>query len=251
VKNGPTNKNYVLPNLVTILGLFCGFYSIIATLNGEYVIAASATLVAFVFDGIDGKLARMLNATSDFGIQLDSLADLVSFGVAPAILVYKWALAPYGRLGWMAAFLFVACGALRLARFNVQTKKLDPRFFIGLPIPAAAGVVVTSVLFAKEFIGDPSNMTVPVWFTFTIYVLAFLMVSNIRYYSCKTCIQQKSYNVLVVFVLFIFVLGLYPELFLFLLSTGYALSGLLYLAYVRFKHPKRESEITATGEDKL
>ncbi len=126
------------------------------------------------FDGLDGKLARMLNATSEFGIQLDSLADLVSFGVAPAILVYKWALAPYGRLGWMAAFLFfVACGALRLARFNVQTKVIDPRFFIGLPIPAAAGVVVTSVLFAKEFIGDPNDMTVPIWFTFMIYILAF------------------------------------------------------------------------------
>jgi len=239
------NKNYVLPNLVTILGLFCGFYSIIATINGEYVIAASATLLAFVFDGLDGKLARMLNATSDFGIQLDSLADLVSFGVAPAILVYKWALAPYGRLGWMAAFLFVACGALRLARFNVQTKVIDPRFFIGLPIPAAAGVVVTSVLFAKEFIGDPNDMTVPIWVTFTIYILAFLMVSNIRYYSCKTCFQQKSYNVLVVFVLIIFVLGLYPELFLFLLSTGYALSGLLYLAYVRMKHPKKEKAISS------
>jgi len=236
-------KNYVLPNLVTIMGLFSGFYSIIATLNGDYVIAACATLVAFVFDTIDGKLARALNATSDFGIQLDSLADLVSFGVAPAVLVYKWALAPYGRLGWMAAFLFVACGALRLARFNVQTKKIDPRYFIGLPIPAAAGVVVTSVLFAKEFIGDPGAMTVPVWFTFTIYILAFLMVSNIKYYSGKTLLQQKSYNILVIFVLVIFVLGLYPELFLFLISTGYALSGLLYLGYRRLRHPEREKEV--------
>jgi len=250
LKTVNNNKNYVVPNLVTILGLFCGFYSIIASLNGNYAIAAVATLVAFIFDGLDGKLARLLNATSDFGIQLDSLADLISFGVAPAILVYKWALAPYGRLGWMAAFLFVACGALRLARFNVQTKKLDPRFFIGLPIPAAAGVVVTSVLFAKEFVGDPSTMTVPIWFTFTIYILAFLMVSNIKYYSCKTCFNQKSYNVLVIFVLFIFVLGLYPELFLFLLSTGYALSGLLYLGYVRFKRPKQGEEV-ATSEDKL
>ena len=244
------NKNYVLPNLVTILGLFCGFYSIIASLNGNFVMAASATLVAFIFDGIDGRLARLLNATSEFGVQLDSLADLVSFGVAPAILVYKWALAPYGRLGWMAAFLFVACGALRLARFNVQTKKIDPRFFVGLPIPAAAGVVATSVLFTKEFIGDPGSITVPIGFTFTIYVLAFLMVSNIKYYSCKNCIQQKSYNVLVIFVLLIFVIGLYPELFLFLLATGYALSGLLYLAYVRIRHPKKAKEVLHT-EDSL
>lgn len=239
-----------MPNLVTILGLFCGFYSIIATMNGNYVMAASATLAAFLFDGLDGRLARMLNATSEFGVQLDSLADLISFGVAPALLVYKWALAPYGRLGWMAAFLFVACGALRLARFNVQTKKTDPRFFVGLPIPAAAGVVATSVLFAREFIGDPNSITVPIWFTFTIYILAFLMVSNIRYYSGKNLAHHKSYNVLVVFVLIIFVLGLYPELFLFLLSTGYALSGLLYLGYVRLKQPGKAKEVK-TSEDGL
>lgn len=236
------NKNYVLPNLVTIMGLFCGFYSIIASLNGQYTLAASATLVAFVFDGIDGKIARLMNATSDFGIQLDSLSDLVSFGVAPGILVYKWALEPYGRLGWMAAFLFVACGALRLARFNVMTKKIDPRYFIGLPIPAAAGVVASSVLFVKEYIGNPEDITLPVWFTFTIYILAFLMVSNVRYYSGKTLFQQKSYNVLVMFVLAIFVIGLIPELSLFVLSVGYASSGLLLFAYKRLRHPAGSSE---------
>jgi len=236
------NKNYVLPNLVTIMGLFCGFYSIIASLNGQYTLAASATLVAFVFDGIDGKIARLMNATSDFGIQLDSLSDLVSFGVAPGILVYKWALEPYGRLGWMAAFLFVACGALRLARFNVMTKKIDPRYFIGLPIPAAAGVVASSVLFVKEYIGNPEDITLPVWFTFTIYILAFLMVSNVRYYSGKTLFQQKSYNVLVMFVLAIFVIGLIPELSLFVLSVGYAFSGLLLFAYKRLRYPAGSSE---------
>jgi CDP-diacylglycerol--serine O-phosphatidyltransferase len=236
------NKNYVLPNLVTIMGLFCGFYSIIASLKGQYTLAASATLVAFVFDGIDGKIARLMNATSDFGIQLDSLSDLVSFGVAPAILVYKWALEPYGRLGWMAAFLFVACGALRLARFNVMTKKIDPRYFIGLPIPAAAGVVAASVLFVKEYIGNPEDITLPVWFTFTIYILAFLMVSNVKYYSGKSLFQQKSYNVLVMFVLAIFVIGLIPELSLFVLSVGYAFSGLLLFAYKRLRHPAGNTE---------
>lgn len=236
------NKNYLLPNLVTIMSLFCGFYSIIASLKGNYALAASATLVAFIFDGMDGKIARLMNATSDFGIQLDSLSDLVSFGVAPGILVYKWALEPYGRLGWMAAFLFVACGALRLARFNVMTKKLDPKYFIGLPIPAAAGVIASSVLFVKEFIGDPETITLPLWYTFTIYILAFLMVSNIRYYSGKTLFQQKSYNVLVMFVLVLFVLGLYPELFLFLLSVGYAFSGILLYVFRRIKHPAEENE---------
>lgn len=149
------NKNAIFPNFVTLLGLFSGFYSIIATLNGNYVMAAYATLIAFVFDGLDGKIARMLNASSEFGIQLDSLADLISFGVAPALLVYKWALEPYGRLGWMAAFLFVACAALRLARFNVQAKRISNKFFVGLPSPAAAGVVVTSVLLPATFSAIP------------------------------------------------------------------------------------------------
>jgi len=115
--------------------MFAGFYSIVASLNDMYVNAAYAILVSFIFDGLDGKVARLLNATSDFGVQLDSLSDLVAFGVAPAVLVYKWLLIPYGRIGWMAAFLFVACGALRLARFNVQAGKIDSSFFCRSPHP--------------------------------------------------------------------------------------------------------------------
>jgi CDP-diacylglycerol--serine O-phosphatidyltransferase len=237
------NRNVILPNFVTLLGLFSGFYSIVATLNGNYVIAAYATLIAFIFDGLDGKIARMLNASSEFGIQLDSLADLISFGVAPALLVYKWALEPYGRLGWMAAFLFIACAALRLARFNVQSKRISNKFFIGLPSPAAAGVVVTSVLFAKHFFGDPTAIEVPLWFTFMIYILAFLMVSNVPYNSFKNIeyFQKKPFNSLVAFVLLIFVLGLYPEVFLFLLATSYAASGLITLL-LRKKKPYTEEE---------
>jgi len=139
-------RSYIFPNLITILSLFSGFYSIIATFNEMYLQASYAILMSFVFDGLDGKIARILNATSEFGVQLDSLSDLVAFGVAPAVLVYKWLLLPYGRIGWMAAFLFVACGALRLARFNVQSGKIDSAFFVGLPIPAAAGVIASSVL---------------------------------------------------------------------------------------------------------
>jgi CDP-diacylglycerol--serine O-phosphatidyltransferase len=216
---------------VTLLGLFSGFYSIIATLNENYVLAAYATLLAFLFDGLDGKVARILHAQSDFGIQLDSLADLVSFGVAPALLAYRWALEPYGRLGWMAAFLFVACAALRLARFNVQAKRISNKFFIGLPSPAAAGVIVTSVLFSKEVFGNPTVIQVPIWFTFMIYFLAFLMVSNIPFYSFKNIeyFHAKPFNAMVAFVLFIFVLGLYPEVFLFIFSLSYALSGLAAL----------------------
>ena len=244
-KEAELNRNAIFPNFVTLLGLFSGFYSIVATLNGNYVMASYATLVAFVFDGLDGKIARMLNASSEFGIQLDSLADLISFGVAPALLVYKWALEPYGRLGWMAAFLFVACAALRLARFNVQSKRISNKFFVGLPSPAAAGVVVTSVLFARHFFGDPTAIEVPLWFTFMIYILAFLMVSNVPYFSFKNIeyFHKKPFNSLVAFVLFIFVLGLYPEVFLFLFASAYAASGIVALLLRKNKvHLEEEAQ---------
>ncbi|MCX8084680.1 MAG: CDP-diacylglycerol--serine O-phosphatidyltransferase [Calditerrivibrio sp.] len=222
-------RTYVFPNLITIMSMFAGFYSIIASLNDLYVNAAYAILVSFVFDGLDGKVARLLNATSDFGVQLDSLSDLVAFGVAPAVLIYKWLLIPYGRIGWMAAFLFVACGALRLARFNVQAGKVDSTFFVGLPIPAAAGVIASSVLFVKEFFGDPYFFSIPLGFVFLIYALAFLMVSNFPYYSFKKVewISVKPFNILVSFVLVIFLLGLYPEVMLFIFFVAFAISGIV------------------------
>lgn len=236
-------KNTIFPNFVTLLGLFSGFYSIISTINDNYVIAAYAVLVSFFFDGLDGKIARLLNASSEFGVQLDSLADLISFGVAPALLVYKWALEPYGRLGWMAAFLFVACAALRLARFNVQSKRISNKFFVGLPSPAAAGVVVTSVLFARHFFGDPTAIEMPLWFTFLIYIVAFLMVSNVPYYSFKNIeyFHKRPFNTLVAFVLVIFVMGLSPEVFLFLTALIYAASGVLMLL-LRKKRIEQEEE---------
>jgi CDP-diacylglycerol--serine O-phosphatidyltransferase len=211
------------------MAMFCGFYSIASTLNGDYVSSAYAIMLAFVFDGIDGKIARLLNATSDFGVQMDSLSDLVSFGVAPSLLVYHWLLLPYGRVGWMAAFLFVACGALRLARFNVQTNGGESKYFVGLPIPAAAGVIASSVLFVKEIFGNPEDFTIPFTYVFLIYLLAFLMVSTLPYYSFKKigCVSCKDFNLLVIFVLVIFIIGMYPEVMLFILMTTYVLSGLL------------------------
>ncbi|KAA0258004.1 CDP-diacylglycerol--serine O-phosphatidyltransferase [Deferribacter autotrophicus] len=222
-------REYLLPNFITLLSLFSGFYSIIASINGNFVLAAYAIIFAFVFDGLDGKVARMLHATSEFGIQMDSLSDLVAFGLAPALLIYKWVLTPYGRVGWMASFLFVACGALRLARFNVMTKKIDNRYFIGLPIPAAAGVIASSVLFVKEVFGKPEGISIPLSFVLFIYLLAFLMVSNVKYYSFKKLELHgiKPFSLLVGFALFIFVIGMYPEIFLFVFFIGYTFSGLL------------------------
>src|SRR5206468_4319918 len=144
---------YLLPNLLTSAGLFAGFYSIICTLNAThggatrwYWLAAVMILVAQLCDALDGRIARLTRSTSSFGIQYDSLADLVAFGVAPGILVYQWALRPWGRWGWLAASLYVTCGALRLARFNVQIASVEKRYFVGLPIPAAAGVIAATVL---------------------------------------------------------------------------------------------------------
>lgn len=236
-------KKCIFPNFLTIMGMFCGFYSIITSIHGEYLSSAYAILAAFVFDGLDGKVARALNATSKFGVQLDSLSDLISFGVAPAILVYMWLLTPFGRLGWMAAFLFVACGALRLARFNVQSGKVDLSFFVGLPIPAAAGVIAASVLFVKKVFGSPVDFSIPVSYVFFIYLLAFLMVSSIPYYSLKKLdyLSKRPFNLMVIFVLFIFVIGTFPEIFLFVIFIAYILLGLLFgLLRLRKKLPAEE-----------
>ncbi|HOW57741.1 MAG TPA: CDP-diacylglycerol--serine O-phosphatidyltransferase, partial [Smithellaceae bacterium] len=146
IKNGI----YLLPNLFTTASLFAGFYSIIASIQEKFFIAALAIMASIVFDGLDGRIARMTNTTSKFGAEYDSLADLVAFGVAPALLAYLWTMFFYGKLGWLAGFLFVLCGALRLARYNIQIGIIESRVFNGLPIPAAAAVVAATVIFFDE-----------------------------------------------------------------------------------------------------
>src|SRR6266446_10928179 len=175
---------YLLPNLFTSAGLFSGFYSIICTLNKWYWLAAVMILVAQLCDALDGRIARLTRSTSSFGIQYDSLADLVAFGVAPGILVYQWALRPWGRWGWLAASLYVTCGALRLARFNVQIASAEKRHFIGLPIPAAADVIAATVLL-YYFFGGEGATNKHVTLLLITYVLAGLMVSGVRYFSFK------------------------------------------------------------------
>ncbi|MEW6586929.1 MAG: CDP-diacylglycerol--serine O-phosphatidyltransferase, partial [Nitrospirota bacterium] len=141
---------YILPNTLTLCGMFLGFYSILASIKGLYLHASWAILLAGIFDGLDGWVARLTHSTTRFGIELDSLSDLVAFGVAPAVLLYKWALMPFGRVGWAAAFFFVACGALRLARYNVQMGSTESKAFTGMPIPGAAGLLATLVIFYTE-----------------------------------------------------------------------------------------------------
>ena len=240
---GPRNFRgiYILPNLITTASLFAGFYAIIEAINGNFELAAVSILVALILDGLDGRVARMTHSSSNFGVQYDSLADLVAFGVAPALIVYFWALRPYGRYGWVAAFLFVVCGALRLARFNVQTGAIDPRYFNGLPIPAAATMVATYILMYYELGNWAPDRHILV--LLMIYVLSFLMVSNIKYYSFKKfeLFQRKPFPVLVGVVLLFLVIAIEPKIMGCLAMGSYVLSGpvlTLLLLWKRRKEPE-------------
>jgi CDP-diacylglycerol--serine O-phosphatidyltransferase len=226
---------YILPNLFTSAGLFSGFYSIIATLDGNYWLAAVMILVAQLCDVLDGRIARLTRSTSSFGIQYDSLADLIAFGVAPGILVYQWALKPWGRWGWLAASLYVTAGALRLARFNVQIASVEKRHFVGLPIPAAADVIAATVLLYYYFGGEGATNK-HILMLLVIYAVAGLMVSEIRYYSFKEIRfhHRHPFPVLLGLILLIMLTIGAPEAILFLGITGYALSGPLGAVVRRF-----------------
>ncbi len=223
-------KIYLLPSLFTLGNIFFGFFSIVSSINGFFVRAAYAVVVAAFFDVFDGKIARATNSTSRFGVEFDSLADLISFGAAPGILVYLWALKPLGRIGWLGAFLFLVCGALRLARFNVQVDVVSSDRFIGLPIPCGAGMLVTTIIFYEhyaELLGPKNNYAAPI--TILVYLLAILMVSNIKYRSSKNItIKGKSpFKVLVVASLILIIVALKPEVTLFFIGIVYTASGLL------------------------
>ncbi len=216
---------YLLPNLFTMGNLFCGFFAIISVFKGNFLLAATAIIVANGFDILDGKVARLMNATSRFGMEFDSLADLISFGMAPAILAYTWGLSEYGRFGWLAAFLFLACGALRLARFNVQVETTDKRYFNGLPIPAAASMVASTVMIFFQLGG--SGTVRNIFILLLIYGLAFLMVSNVKYRSFKDSLarDRAPFQFLVMAVVFIVILVAEPQITLFVLFALYVFSG--------------------------
>lgn len=233
---------YIIPNLFTTGNLFCGFLAIISIFKGKPFLGAVAILIAVGFDQLDGKIARLAGASSRFGIEYDSLSDLVSFGVAPALLIYYWALEGFGRLGWLATFLFVGCGALRLARFNVQTATADPKYYRGLPIPAAATFIALTVLLYHR-LGEKLT-TEHIAILIMVYVLSFLMVSNIRYPSFKELelIRRKPFSVLVFVVCSIVVIVAEPEIMLFLFSFAYVLLGPLALLY-RWRRVKASKAI--------
>lgn len=226
---------YLLPNLFTTAALFAGFYAIVSAMNGRFIEAAVAIFVAMVLDGMDGRIARMTNTQSAFGAQYDSLSDMISFGLAPALVIYEWSLLELGKLGWLAAFVYTAATALRLARFNTQIGIADKRYFQGLASPAAAGLVAGLVWLGTDLELHGSPPMAPLALLLTV-AAALLMVSNVRYHSFKNLDLRGRvpfFTVLVVVLVFVFI-SLDPSLVLFLLFALYALSGpVLTLAHLR------------------
>lgn len=223
-----TNTNfkksiYILPNLFTTMNLFCGYYSILSSVQSRFVDAAIAILIGAVFDLLDGKIARATNTTSRFGIEYDSLADLLTFGMAPALLMVLWGLEPMGRAGWLAGFLFMACGALRLARFNTSTSSCPD--FEGLPIPAAAATVVSAVLFFSRLELSPDPFKVIL--LLMMFALSFCMVSTFGYKSFKNVSLFKSmtFNKLVGLILIFVAIATEPYVLLFVVFLTYVVSG--------------------------
>jgi CDP-diacylglycerol--serine O-phosphatidyltransferase len=233
---------FVLPNLLTTGNLFCGFYAVVAAIQGNFLKGAIAIMLAAVFDGLDGKIARVTRTVSRFGLEYDSLSDAISFGVAPGILVYLWALQPFGRLGWLAALLFVACGTLRLARFNAQIDRVGSDYFNGLPIPAAAFMIASTVLLHHRLggTGTANHVTILIM----IYVLSSLMVSTIKYFSFKHAgfFRKMKFNVLVVLVVFLILSAAEPAMASFVIILSYVLSGPFTTLWLR---KKRQSEAAA------
>lgn len=228
-------KVYLVPNFVTTANMFCGFYSMIASIHQEFIAASWAIVAAGVFDMLDGRIARFAKATSQFGVEYDSLSDLISFGVAPGILLYQWKLEPYDRLGWLAAFLFLTCGALRLARFNVNSGSLPKNYFQGLPIPMAAGTVATFIIFQQTvgWTNFPQSFVL-----FLTFGLASLMVSTIRFPSFKELNwrSRATFGYLLVGVLSMILIAVKPEITLFILLSAYIclsliVNGVRFLIY--------------------
>jgi CDP-diacylglycerol--serine O-phosphatidyltransferase len=239
---------YILPNIFTSLNIFCGFYAVIAAINGKFVGSAAAIIIACLFDVLDGKIARATNTHSKFGVEYDSLADLISFGLAPGIMMYLWALKPLGRIGWLAAFLFMICGALRLARFNTQTGTLSGDYFVGLPIPAAAGMSAATVLLWHKIGFGVENHKVLM--LIMLYTLAFLMVSTIKYHSFKEAelFRKMNFNVLVAAILILIFIAAQPSIALFFIGLTYVLSG-PFSSIWRYKNAKRKKAETHNLEN--
>ncbi len=227
----PRHKGfYILPNLFTTASMFSGFCGMLFAVEGNFEYCALAILISCLLDGMDGKVARFTNSASEFGVQLDSLADLVAFGVTPALMMYFWQTHSFNRLGLVTSFLLIACGALRLARFNVQAGKISKKFFIGLPIPAAASTLAMLVLFSPYFSDFMSQKVLPHLSLGLVFLVSILMVSNVRYASFKELgfIKGHRFTATVTALMLFALVVSQPRIFGFLLFIVYIISGLIY-----------------------
>ena len=246
---------YILPNLFTLGALFGGFYSVVMAMNARFDLAALGVFAAMILDSLDGRVARMTNTQSAFGEQMDSLSDMVSFGAAPALIAYEWSLKGLGRWGWIAAFVYCACTALRLARFNVNTAVIDKRWFQGLPSPAAAALVAGFIWLMTdwgkrggEVLSLSWNQITWVTFAFTLYA-GLSMVSNAPFYSFKDVQMKKSvpFAVIVLIALGIAVINIHPPTVLFGLFVAYGLSG--YVVYGWRKAKGQQTSVISVSTD--
>jgi CDP-diacylglycerol---serine O-phosphatidyltransferase len=225
---------YILPSLFTLANMFCGYACVIYAMRGEYETAAPFIGFAIILDLLDGRIARMTGTASEFGLQFDSLADVISFGMAPAILVFTWGLSSLGRPGWAAAFLFVTAAALRLARFNIQSAAGDKRYFVGMPSPAAAGVLAATV-YAYPYGLHDAREALPA--LAMVLVPALLMVSTIRFRSFKTFDLQarRPFRILILFAAFIILVVTHPKIVLLVMAYVYLFSAFIGMAWSRLR----------------
>ena len=228
---------YLLPNLLTTGALFSGFYSIVAAMNQHFTSAAIAIFVAIILDGMDGRIARLTNTQSAFGMQYDSLSDMISFGLAPSLVVYQWALFSMGKLGWLAAFVYTACASLRLARFNTQATSIDKRYFQGLPSPGAAAVLGGLVWFGSSY-GFVDDKTITIICSLLTVIVGLLMVSNIRYHSFKEFDFKNriSFMAFLIIVPVFVLIAIEPSSILFLLAIIYTISGPIFTLILLHRH---------------
>ena len=238
---------YILPNLFTLAALFGGFYAIVMAMNGRFELAAAGVFCAMVLDSLDGRVARMTNTQSAFGEQMDSLSDMVSFGAAPALIAYEWALKGIGRWGWIAAFVYCACAALRLARFNVNTGVVDKRYFQGLPSPAAAALVAGFIWLMTESGFKGAELEWPM-FAITLYA-GLTMVTNVPFYSFKDVHFKKSvpFAAIVLIALGIAIINIHPPIVLFGVFLLYGFSG--YGVYAWRKAKGQRTSVISTSTD--
>ncbi|HUT04322.1 MAG TPA: CDP-diacylglycerol--serine O-phosphatidyltransferase [bacterium] len=222
----------LLPGILTTANVLCGFYAVMWAMKGRFFAASVAIVVAAVVDTFDGRVARLTKTTSEFGVEFDSMADVISFGVAPVILAYHWALSSFGRAGGVVAFAYLICAVLRLARFNTRCKTAEPKFFLGLPTPAAGLVVATSVLLAD---GEPVGTFLKVLFLIVFVCVSYLMISNVKYRSFKEFdfAKMHPFGTMILVVAGVIVLASFPGTMPFILAFGYLVLGLVETSMIK------------------